>query len=84
MYQTNSRFSGKILGKSNLNLNLFGQGTTVDKKITDTGEIKHIAGTWLKNNEWLLVITQGVGDEKKGLLTTRHTEILIIVFSDSV
>jgi len=34
----------------------------------------------LKNNEWLLVITQDVGDEKGGLLTTRNTEIIIIVF----
>jgi two-component system NtrC family sensor kinase len=81
LYQTPPRFSGKILEKSNLTLTLFGQGTTVDKKNTDTGKTKHIAGTWLKNNEWLLVITQDVGDEKNGLLTTRNTEILIIVFS---
>jgi two-component system, NtrC family, sensor kinase len=81
LYQTPPRFSGKILEKSNLILTVFGQGTTVGKKITDTGKTKHIAGTWLKNNEWLLVITQDVGDEKNGLLTTRHTEILIIVFS---
>lgn len=81
LYQTPPRFSGKILEKSTLTLTLFGQGTTVDKKNTDTGKTKHIAGTWLKNNEWLLVITQDVGDEKNGLLTTRHTELLIIVFS---
>jgi two-component system NtrC family sensor kinase len=81
LYQTPPRFSGKILEKSNLTLTLFGQGTTIDKKKSATGKTKHIAGTWLKNNEWLLVITQDVGDEKNGLLTTRHTEILIIVFS---
>ncbi len=81
LYQTPPRFFGKILEKSNLTLTLFGQGTTVDKKKSATGKTKHIAGTWLKNNEWLLVITQDVGDEKNGLLTTRHTEILIIVFS---
>ncbi len=81
LYQTPPRFLGKILEKSNLTLTLFGQGTTVDKKKSPTGKTKHIAGTWLKNNEWLLVITQDVGDEKNGLLTTRHTEILIIVFS---
>jgi len=75
MYQTAPRFSGKILGKSNLDLTLFGQGTTVAD-----GKTKHVAGTWLKNNEWLLVITQDVGDEKGGLLTTRNTEIIIIVF----
>lgn len=80
MYQTAPRFSGKILGKSNLDLTLFGQGTTVAEKIKADGKTKHVAGTWLKNSEWLLVITQDVGDEKSGLLTTRNTEIIIIVF----
>ncbi|MBC8431590.1 MAG: GHKL domain-containing protein [Desulfobacterales bacterium] len=81
VYQTNPRFSGKILGKSNLPLTLFGQGTTIAEKIKAGGQTKHVAGTWLKNNEWLLVITQDVADEKGGLLTTRHTEIMIILFS---
>ena len=80
IYQTAPRFSGKILGKLNLDLTLFGQGTTVVDKIKADGKTKHVAGTWLKNNEWLLVITQDVGDEKGGLLTTRNTEIIIIVF----
>ena len=80
IYQTPSRFSGKILGKSNLPLTLFGQGTTVGEKLKDNGKTKHIAGTWLKNNEWLLVVTQDVGDEEGGLWTTRNTEIIIIVF----
>ncbi|MBW2321051.1 MAG: GHKL domain-containing protein [Deltaproteobacteria bacterium] len=81
IYQTAPRFSGKILGKSNIPLTLFGRSTTVAEKIKDNGKTKHVAGTWLKNNEWLLVITQNVGDEKGGLLTTRNTEIIIIVFS---
>jgi len=80
IYQTAPRFSGKILGKSNIPLTLFGQGTTVAEIIKANGKTKHVAGTWLKNNEWLLVITQDVGDEKGGLLTTRNTEIIIIVF----
>jgi two-component system NtrC family sensor kinase len=79
IYQTAPRFSGKILGKSNIPLTLFGQGTTVAEKIKDNGRTKHVAGTWLKNNEWLLVITQDVRDQKGGLLTTRNTEIIIIV-----
>ena len=80
IYQTAPRFSGKILGKSNLFLTLFGQGTTVAEKIKDNGKTKHVAGTWLKNDEWLLVITQDVGDEESWLLATRSTEIIIIVF----
>jgi len=81
VYQTNPRFSGKILGKSNLPLTIFGEGTTVVEKIKADGQAKHVAGTWLKNNEWIMVITQDVADEKGGLLTTRHTEIMIIIFS---
>ena len=80
IYQTAPRFSGKILGKSNIILTRFGEGTTVAEKITDNGQTKHVAGTWLKNNEWLLVITQNVGDEIGGLMTTRTMEIMIIVF----
>ena len=80
VYQTNPRFYGKILGKSNLPLTIFGEGATVVEKIRANGQAKHVAGTWLKNNEWFLVITQDVADEKGGLLTTRNTEITIIVF----
>ena len=80
IYQTAPRFSGKILGKSNIILTRFGEGTTVAEKIKDNGQTKHVAGTWLKNNEWLLVITQNVGDEIGGLMTTRTMEIIIIVF----
>ena len=79
IYQTAPRFSGKILGKSNITLTRFGEGTTVAEKIKDNGQTKHVAGTWLKNNEWLLVITQNVGDEIGGLLNTRSMEIIIIV-----
>ncbi|MDH3356242.1 MAG: ATP-binding protein, partial [Desulfobacteraceae bacterium] len=80
IYQTAPRFSGKILAKSNIILTRFGEGTTVAEKIKDNGQTKHVAGTWLKNNEWLLVITQNVGDEISGLMTTRTMEIIIIVF----
>jgi len=78
IYQTTPRFSGKILGQSGLALARFGQGTTVAEKIKRNGQTKHIAGAWLKNNEWLLVITQDLGYEKGGFLTTRNTEIIII------
>jgi two-component system NtrC family sensor kinase len=80
IFQTAPRFSGKILGKSNIVLTRFGEGTTVAEEIKDNGQTKHVAGTWLKNNEWLLVITQNVGDEIGGLMTTRTMEIIIIVF----
>jgi two-component system, NtrC family, sensor kinase len=79
IYQTAPRFFGKILEKSNVPLDLFGRSITVAEKIKDNGKTKYVAGTWLKNNEWLLVITQDVRDDEEGVLSARNTEILIIV-----
>lgn len=80
VYQTEPRFSGKTLDKSNLDLSRFGEGTTAAEKVKESNKTQYVAGTWLKNNEWLMVISQDVKDEKGGLLTTRNTEVIIIVF----
>lgn len=79
VYQTEPRFSGKTLDKSSLDLSRFGEGTTATEKVKEGNKTQYVAGTWLKNNEWLMVISQDVKDEKGGLLTTRNTEIIIIV-----
>jgi len=79
VYQTEPRFSGKTLDKSNLNLFHFGEGAIVVEKVKENNKTQYIAGQWLKNNEWLMVISQDVKDEKGGLLTTRNVEIIIIV-----
>ncbi|MBL7180320.1 MAG: GHKL domain-containing protein [Desulfobacterales bacterium] len=80
VYQTQPRFSGKTLAKSNLDLSRFGEGTTAAEKVKEDNKTQYVAGTWLKNNEWLMVISQDVKDEKGGLLTTRNTEVIIIIF----
>ncbi len=79
MYQTEPRFSGKILDKSNLDLSRFSKGTMVAEKVKENNKIQYVAGHWLKNNEWLMVISQDVKDEKGGLLSTRNTELVIII-----
>ena len=79
VYQTESRFFGKTLDKSNLNLSRFGEGTIVAEKVKEHNKTQYVAGQWLKNNEWLMVISQDVKDEKGGLLTTRNAEIIIII-----
>lgn len=79
VYQTEPRFSGKTLDKSNLDLSRFGEGTTAAEKVKEGNKTQYVAGTRLKNNEWLMVISQDVKDEKGGLLTTRNTEVIIIV-----
>ena len=78
IFQTNPRFDGKVLGRSNLDIHLFGQGTTVTEKIKDNGSVKRYAGSWLKNNEWILIISRNVGTQMIGLEKTRNVTILII------
>ncbi|MBW2061494.1 MAG: GHKL domain-containing protein [Deltaproteobacteria bacterium] len=78
IYQTASRFHGTALGKSNLDARLFGNETMIIEKQKIDGKTKSYAGAWLKNNEWLLVIGQEMGEERGGLLTTRNMEIIII------
>ncbi len=78
IFQTGTRFSGSILGQSNLDTKLFGEGTSLVEKIKLNGRVKYYAGAWLKNNDWLLVISQDVSEEMAGLLTTRNFAILIL------
>ncbi len=78
-YQTQPRFEGKILTKSNLETNSFGGGTTVVEKKSGQGKQVLFAGTWINHGKWLLVIRQGVTEEMTGLFSTRDMEIAIIL-----
>lgn len=80
VYQTAPRFYGKILDKTNIDTRLFGEGITVMKSLGDLGTQRYVAGAWLENKDWLLVISEEVGEKMGGLIATRNTEILIIVF----
>jgi two-component system NtrC family sensor kinase len=80
LFQTRSRFGGDILSKADLNSTLFGKGTTVfEQRIEQGGKLLY-AGTWLKNDKWLLIISQEAAEEMSGLLATRNVEIAIIFF----
>jgi len=76
-FQTSPRFGGKILDSFFLQPNLFGGSTTVLKRKT-AGHTRLYAGTWLKNNKWLLVVSQGTEEEMSRLFATRDLEIIII------
>jgi two-component system NtrC family sensor kinase len=80
MFQTRPRFSGEILHQSHLDTRLFGTRTAVIEKKDLRGEETLYAGSWLNAGKWLLVISQGTGEEMSGLLTTRNVEIVIVVF----
>ncbi len=77
--QTRSRFEGDILGASTLNTALFGKETTVVEQESSANKGLFYAGSWLKNKNWLLVISRDVRQEMGGLFATRNVEIGIII-----
>jgi len=79
IFQTPPRFGGSILSNSHLDTNVFGGGTTfLELKGRNNGLL--CAGTWLRNNQWLLIISQGASEEISSLFATRNAEIVIMVF----
>lgn len=79
IYQTPSRFGGRIISKSDLNTTLFGAKTTVIEQKNRFGKKLLYAGSWVGNKAWLLVITQNPAEEMKGLFATRNIVIAIII-----
>jgi two-component system NtrC family sensor kinase len=77
-YQTHLRFGGEILSRSHLEPALFGEGTTVLEKEDAVGKKILYAGSWLKKNSWLLVISQDASEEMTKLFKTKRTEIVIV------
>lgn len=78
-YQTLPRFGGQILTQSTIQPSLFGSGTTVITSGAKSGKHVLYAGSWLKNNKWLLVISQDASDEMENLFETQYMEICIIL-----
>lgn len=79
LYQTLPRFNGEILARSMTQPSLFGSGTTVITGVGKNNKRILYAGSWLKGNKWLLVISQEVADEMGNLFATEYMEIIIIL-----
>ncbi len=77
--QTRSRFEGDILDTSKLNTALFGMETTVVEPEKGANRGLFYAGSWLRNKNWLLVISRDVSSEMSSLFATRNVEIGIIL-----
>ena len=77
--QTRSRFEGDTLGVSPLNTALFGKETTIVEHEKSANKGLFYAGSWLKNKNWLLVISRDVRQEMGSLFATRNVEIGIIL-----
>jgi len=78
VFQTRPRLKGGILGQSGIDTRKFGEGTTVVEKVEDGGDVRYIGGAWLKDNDWMLVISQIAGQRHGWLVNIRNTEIIII------
>jgi two-component system NtrC family sensor kinase len=78
MFQTSPRFAGVILGHADIDTQKFGEGTTVIEKKVPGSDTRYIGGSWLKEGDWVMVISQIAGQEKGWLVKARNTEILII------
>ncbi len=79
VYQTHPRFEGDILSKATLNTSVFGRSTTVNEQVNAQNRRLLYAGSWLKNNDWLLIISQDPAEEMGGLFATRNVEMAIIL-----
>jgi two-component system NtrC family sensor kinase len=80
IFQTGPRFNGTILGQWSVATHQFGEGSTVVTMQDDSGDTRYVGGSWLKDNQWLLVISQIAGQERGWLVNARNTEIVIIAF----
>jgi two-component system NtrC family sensor kinase len=80
IFQTSPRFGGRILVQSNLDTSLFGGRTTVVEQENEIGRKILYSGSWLRNDKWLLVISQDPREQMIGLFAARNVEILIIIF----
>ncbi len=78
VFQTSPRFEGVILGHVDIDTLEFGEDTTVIEKKVPGSDTRYIGGSWLKDSDWVLVISQIAGQEKGWLVKARNTEILII------
>ena len=80
IFQTRPRFLGRILSKSDLDTRLFGGSTTIIEQKDSRGKNLLFAGSWLRNDKWLLIISQETAEEMGGLMAARYLQIVIISF----
>ena len=76
--QTRPRFGAGILEKAPVTISSFGKQTTTFEEMSTSNRNLLVAGTWLKNKNWLLAITVDIDHELAGLFATRTIQITII------
>ena len=78
VFQTRPRFGAGILEKAPITVSSFGKQTTSFEEMSSDARNLLVAGTWLKNKNWLLAITVDIDHELAGLFATRTIQIAII------
>ncbi len=78
IFQTHPRFTGKILSQSSLNTSQFGKRVTAVTLKNSQGRELLYAGSWLKNDKWLLIINQDPAEQMASLFAVRNVEFIII------
>ncbi|RPI98895.1 MAG: sensor histidine kinase [Desulfobacteraceae bacterium] len=76
--QSKPRFGGNILDKAPVDVSLFGKQTMVFEQPGADARKLLLSGAWLKNKDWLLVISIDAESEMAPLFATRNTQIIII------
>jgi len=78
VFQTQPRFYHRILEEASLDTEQFGGRVTLTERRNPAGQRRFLAGSWLKDRKWLLVIEQDPSEPLQDLFTVRNVEILII------
>ena len=78
VFQTCPRFEGAVLSRSNVDTLRFGEGTTVIKEADSQGNTRFVGGSWLKGDDWMLVVSQAAGQKHGWMGTARNTVLLVI------
>jgi two-component system NtrC family sensor kinase len=77
--QSRPRFGGNVLDQAPVEVSDFGKQTIVFEQAGADSRKLLFAGAWLKNKDWLLVISIDAENEMAPLFATRNAEIAIIV-----
>lgn len=78
VYQTRPRFFGDVLWESHIETPRFGGDTSIVAHTDSRRGDLLMAGTWLENADWLLVISQTIDEETQSLTSAKNLEILIL------
>ena len=79
LYQTPPRFTGDLLGRTDLDIAVVPPGTEVFERRDGSGRRLLTASAWLPGKDWLLVIDQDPRQARGPLRIARSLEVAVLV-----